>query len=234
MHVYFNSARGLREAQKAGVPLDAPQVIYSGIDLSLFPYRPRRPLASSLKLLLPGRVVEYKGVHDAIVALGILERLLPHVEISLHIVGPCVDEAYGARIQKQISDLRLQDKVTFTDLVTHDQMSQIYQEADICLLPTHQIEGLSRVPLEAMASGTVIIASGNEGSQELINDGVTGLLVPVASPDAIAQSIERMYRNPDLYVQLAENGRHSIEESFTIDRAVDEIEALLTKAWAEE
>ncbi len=231
MTLYFNSHYGPERARAAGVPVEKnPRVIYSGINLGLWAYRPRESLGSPLRLVAPGRVTEIKGIHDAIMALARVETLVPGYPFHLRVVGPLVDPTYHARLVKLTQDLDLANHVSFEGPVAANRMPIMYREADICLFPSRQMEGLSRVPLEAMASGAVVITAGNEGSAEYIRNGETGFLVNGSNPEETAGVIKMLYDNPDLYARVARRARQEVEEHFTLDRAVDQIEMVLRSA----
>ena len=81
-----------------------------------------------------------------------------------------------------------------------------------------------------MASGTVVVAAGNEGSSELVQNGETGLLVPAGDSTAIAQAIAQLHSNPQQYMHISVQAREAVEKEFSIDRVVDKIEQLLVEA----
>jgi len=75
-------------------------------------------------------------------------------------------------------------------------------------------EGLSKALLEALSCGRPIVATDVPGCREVVISGVTGYLVPVRNPDAIANRLERLCRNRELRVEMGLAGRRLAEEKF--------------------
>jgi phosphatidylinositol alpha-1,6-mannosyltransferase len=107
-----------------------------------------------------------------------------------------------------------------------------YRAADVFVLPTRTAEGFGLVLMEAAASGVPSIATDSGAPREVVDDGVTGLLVPPGAPDALASAITKLYRSPEL---LSEMGRAALARSasFTWDRSIDTLERVLKEAAAE-
>jgi colanic acid/amylovoran biosynthesis glycosyltransferase len=79
-------------------------------------------------------------------------------------------------------------------------------------------DGLPTVLLEAMALGTPCVSTSVTGIPEVINDGVTGLMVPQRDPAALAVAIESLLEDPDLRVRLAGRARRLVEAEFDAHR----------------
>jgi glycosyltransferase involved in cell wall biosynthesis len=85
-------------------------------------------------------------------------------------------------------------------------MPDVYRQGDVLLLPSF-VEGLARVVLEAMASGLVVIATPNTGAEDLIEDGVSGWIVPIRDADAIAERLHELASKPDLRARMGQAAR---------------------------
>ncbi|MDH7516027.1 MAG: glycosyltransferase family 4 protein [Bacteroidota bacterium] len=96
----------------------------------------------------------------------------------------------------------------------------------ILVVPSLGLEGLPMVILEAGLSGTAVIASATEGVPEIIEDGVTGLLVPPGNAQALHTAIERLRTEPELRTRLAENLSERVAREFTVERMADETDAV--------
>jgi len=83
-------------------------------------------------------------------------------------------------------------------------------------------EGVSITILEAMAAGVPIVATAVGGTPEVLADACTGLLVSSRAPDALASAIIRLAQDPALRARLRSAARRRLEQSFTIDRMVDD------------
>jgi glycosyltransferase involved in cell wall biosynthesis len=90
-------------------------------------------------------------------------------------------------------------------------------DVDLFVLPS-LYEGLGVAVLEAMASGKAVVASRVGGLAESILDGQTGLLVPPRAPEALADAITRVVREPSLGRELGRKGRARVLEQFTLEQ----------------
>lgn len=106
-----------------------------------------------------------------------------------------------------------------------DRVREIYNSAAVWLLPS-RTEGLPGPVLEAMACGAVVISSDNEGSLEVIEDGVSGLIVKTGDLDAFMAAIRRVLADEALRAHLAEGGLATARR-FSWDRAAEKMDAFL-------
>jgi glycosyltransferase involved in cell wall biosynthesis len=98
----------------------------------------------------------------------------------------------------------------------------ILSQLSISVLPSLS-EGLSNVLIESLAAGIPSVATAVGGNGEVVDDGVTGLLVPPSDPPRLAAAIERILIDPDLAARFGKAGRRRYEEKFTIDRMVQQM-----------
>jgi len=89
--------------------------------------------------------------------------------------------------------------------------------ADIFLFPTERDEAAPLVPLEAMAAGLPVVASDIGGGAELIENGTSGVLVPPAAVDPLAQAIDSLLADDALRRRMGEAARERIVERYTIE-----------------
>jgi glycosyltransferase involved in cell wall biosynthesis len=94
--------------------------------------------------------------------------------------------------------------------IDRDELARVYASADICVLPS-QTETLGLVALEAMASGTAVIAADAGGFRETMHSGENGLLADASDPRAFAHAIVRLCRDAELRRRLADAGRRTAE-----------------------
>jgi len=225
MKVYFNCNSSLEYAQDGGVPLTDAQVIYSGINIVKFPFRMRERINLPVTIMVPGRIKPAKGTKDAIYLVK--ELVKRGVNVELVIVGRVQSEEYFAEVMRLIDLNALHEKVKYLPMLPQNELAVFYQSADICFVPSYFKTGLSRVPLEGMASGCVVLTYGNEGSREIIQNGKTGFIVPEGNVFFAADVIERMIQNPDKYKKIIQDARLRIEKEHSFDRYIDLIEAYL-------
>jgi glycosyltransferase involved in cell wall biosynthesis len=102
---------------------------------------------------------------------------------------------------------------------------ELLSELDIFVLPSTS-EGFPLVALEAMAAGRPSVLTRCGGPQEVVDDGVTGYLVPPRDSAALANKICELLNNPERAVTFARNARTKVESSFTIEKMIHDYEAL--------
>jgi D-inositol-3-phosphate glycosyltransferase len=175
------------------------------------------------RLLWVGRVIGEKGIETAIKALSSLPP-----GTTLDIVGPS-EPAYRQHLEALAATLGVASGLSFS-LASRQQMRHRYQQADVTLFTSmieHEAFGL--VPLEAMASGCPVIATGVGGSGEYCLDGVNCMRVSPGDPTALAHAVQHLAQSRDLRWHLVEGGRRTASP-FTLDRQAAGIERSLLAA----
>ena len=150
-------------------------------------------------------------------------RAIPYVrdefpEACFVIVG---DGQQRPELERLTAELDLNSCVLF--LGQRDDVPQILPLFDVFVLPSVK-EGLPYALLEAMAAAKPVVATAVGGVPEVVVDGQTGLLVPPRDPEALAQAIITLLRNPGRARAMGEAGRQRVLEHFTVERMVAETE----------
>ena len=102
---------------------------------------------------------------------------------------------------------------------------ELLSEVAISVLPSLS-EALPNVVLESMAAGVPVVATRVGGNPEVVEEGVTGLLVPPQDPAALAKAICRLLENPELASRYGRAGKQRIAEQFSLERMVRQTETL--------
>jgi glycosyltransferase involved in cell wall biosynthesis len=134
-----------------------------------------------------------------------------------------IDPIIAKPLFASIKRLGLQDRFLFLGFRT--DVPEFLSELDVFVLPSVS-EGFPLVALEAMASARPIIVTRSGGPQEIIEDGKTGLLVPPADPDALAEKICELLGNPERAAVLARAARAKLVSTFTLERMIRDYERL--------
>jgi glycosyltransferase involved in cell wall biosynthesis len=113
-----------------------------------------------------------------------------------------------------VAELGLEDRVTFSGRVSREELVRLYSRSELMVSPS-LYEGFGLPAAEAMACGTAVVATTAGAFPEVIEDGVTGLLVPPADAAALADAIARLMNDAALRRRMGEAGRARIEEHFT-------------------
>lgn len=162
-------------------------------------------------LLYVGRIEPLKGLETLIRAIANLKAsdALDQFPFCLTIIGgdpdagPEMISSEMARIKNLCQELGLADLVIFLGKQDQDQLAYYYSAADIVIMPSHY-ESFGMVALEAMACGTPVVASQVGGLGFLVQDGITGFVVPDGEPDALSERLYRLICEPDLRQRMGD------------------------------
>jgi glycogen(starch) synthase len=232
MTTYFNCEFNKKRHEDAGVPVrNNARVIHSGVDLKLFSFKAGRRTQDGARLVVPGRVVDNKGLMDALKAVHLLARVQPKPRLELEFVGPVQDEGYRRDLEKETERLGLKQNVTFSRMLPYEKMHTAYHGADFCLMLSPW-ESFSRILLEAMACGSVLITTAAGGGREIVRHGENAILVPGAAPERIADEVTKLLASDADYRRIQQSARRYVEENHDFASYVDKVEALLVEAAA--
>jgi glycosyltransferase involved in cell wall biosynthesis len=183
-------------------------------------------------VLYAGRLERNKGAETMRTAIPILLRRFPSLEFR--IVGSDGLDRDGQSWRQKILDsldAAQRTKVRFEEM-TRTDLVQAYQEAAVCILPSTW-ENSSYTLLEAMACATPVVACNSGGSPELIENGVSGFLIPVNNSDALVSRVAELLAEPSLRKSMGDNARRRIEESFSVERVLPKMIAAYDYAIAQ-
>ena len=136
--------------------------------------------------------------------------------VGLQVIGDGPELEMLVRHSQQ---LKIDERVQFMGSVGHDTVFAFLREADAFVLNS-LYEGFAHVIPEAMLAGTPVIATAVGGTPELVEDGVTGLLVPPASPEALAAAIGRVRDDKVLREELSRCAREKVERELSVEAAI--------------
>jgi glycosyltransferase involved in cell wall biosynthesis len=187
-----------RHAHGLGLGLRRTGIAHSGIDPAFLDPAPERPW--TWRLLYVGRLDARKGVATAVQALSHLPR-----DARLEIVGGW-DATEEQRLRDLARELGVAERVAFAGQRTRGELAAAYAAADAVVFPVVWAEPWGLVPLEAMAQGRPVVATGRGGSAEYLRDGENCLLFEAEDPVALAAALERLAGDPGLRGRLREGG----------------------------
>lgn len=165
--------------------------------------------ADATLVLAVGRLTEQKGHSYLLQAIPDILAAHPGTVFAFAGEGPLHDS-----LMEQAKELTASESVRFLGL--RRDVPRLLQAADIFVLPSLW-EGMSMALLEAMGAGLPVVASKVEGTAELVSDGMDGLLVPPADPDALASAIIRLLGDKELRTRLGRTARGKIAHDFSIE-----------------
>jgi glycosyltransferase involved in cell wall biosynthesis len=144
------------------------------------------------RLLFVGGIEERKGLETLVHALKHVKADIPGVQ--LHIVGGVRKIRYHQKVEELIKELGLQDQVRFLGRLPDVSLMKEYAEAAVFILPSKE-ESQGIVLIEAMATGTPVIATNSGGMPYLVEDGRNGFLVSVGDSQAMADRISVLLKD---------------------------------------
>lgn len=219
-------------------------IVPPGVDTDRFHPLPRWEAAAALRqpddshlLLFVGRLEPLKGVDTIVHALASLRDTHPVLFkcVRFMIVGGDLADPLDrefARLRQLVHELALDRQVEFVGAKGQELLPYYYALASALLMPS-DYESFGMVALEAMASGTPVIASEVGGLAFLVQDGVTGFLVPVREPQVLADRIARLLVNPAL-LEAMRSAAVQVAEQYTWPVIVDRLLVVFEEARADQ
>ena len=202
-----------------GVPAARAVVVNEGIDLERVDAAPPGNLHEELWLPrhapIVGNVaalVPHKGQRHLIDAAAIVVRQVPDARFVIAGEGEL-----RSALERQIRDRHLEKHVMLLgfrpDVLSLQKVFDVFVMSSVT-------EGLGTSLLDAMACGKPVVATAAGGIPEVVEDGLTGLLVPTRDPESMAAAIIRLLNDPDLRRQMGAAGILSVRERFSVERMV--------------
>jgi glycosyltransferase involved in cell wall biosynthesis len=165
------------------------------------------------EILYTGVLIPRKGVHHLINAFACLAQ--DFFQARLVIAGREEDKIYAAELKQQVKRLGLDGHVQFVGDMPQTELATWMHRAGVFVLPSIS-EGLGRVVIEAMATGTPVIGSHVGGIPEMVHDGATGFLVPPKDEAALAEKIRWVFEQPERTREMERDARAFAEKFFSM------------------
>jgi glycosyltransferase involved in cell wall biosynthesis len=228
-HVVVNAIAVEQVLLRQGYDPSRISVVPNGIDTTRF----RNACATSAlrrELEVPerarlvvvvSRLNRLKGIEYFLDAAALLRHRFPDVRYL--IVGDSISQAYRDELQARAAALGLGECVRFTGF--RGDVPALLSEASVSVLPSLS-EGLSNVVLETMAAGVPVVATSVGGTPEMVEEGVTGMLVAPRDSVALAEAIGAMLADPARAAAIGRAGREQVARRYSLEAMVRGTEAL--------
>ena len=192
------------------------EVVHCGVDTDRYAWRGPGERAPD-RVVCVASLFEKKGHLDLIDALGLLAERRPGIVLELVGDGPERD-----RIVERARERGVAERVSLLGALSAEDVRARLAEARAFALPSIRLpsgrmEGIPVALMEAMASGVPVVATRISGIPELVQDGVTGLLVEPHDPAGLAAALDSLLSDETLAAELALNGRRLVEGSFNLE-----------------
>ena len=232
LHITFHRAAAVHcvseaiknEAMKYGLNPRKAWVIRPAVDPHFFYPANKRDQREKdvFKLISVGSLIWRKGYEYALTAVRLL---VDHgVPVYYEIIG---DGPERKRVLYTIHDLELDEHVRLVGQLSPRKVRDHLQAADVFVLSSLS-EGISNAVLEAMACGLPVVTTDSGGMREAVWNGVEGYVVPVRNPEAMKNALLRLWKNPDLRVEMGVRARKRILHEFTLERQISSFLKLYT------
>ncbi|MBF2013751.1 MAG: glycosyltransferase [Rivularia sp. T60_A2020_040] len=196
----------------------------SGLDCNKFPFAFRYPSADGkIRIATTGRLVEKKGIEYAIRAVAQLAKT--HSNLEYNIIG---DGELKFELQQLIDELNVGNIVNLVGWKNEQEIREILDISHLFIAPSvTAADGNQDAPInvlkEAMAMGLPVISTYHGGIPELVEDGVSGYLVPERDTDALAQKLGYLLEHPESWTEMGQAGRNYVEKHYDLHTLNDQL-----------
>ena len=194
------------------------RIIHCGIEPARYEDEPAQQ-QDGLRLLFVGRLAAIKGLRVLFESLEAVRKTFPDVTLTL--IGDGEERAFAEKEAKRLGH------VTLLGFQSQAGVSEALAKSDALVLPSFA-EGVPVVLMEAMAAGKPVIATRVAGVSELVEDGVSGHLVPPGSPEHLTDAIHALAEDADKRLKMGQRGRDVVREDFDVTKEAARILAVLS------
>ncbi len=192
------------------------RLIPRSVDLDKFKFRERRVGQSSFTVSMVGRITPLKGHSFFLEAMAKVIRQMPYVRVRIIGDAPGNKRAYKDRLLLLTRRLGISEKVEF--LGNRADIPHLLDESDVLVLSTVTHEAFGRVIVEAQAVGVPVVVTKVGGVVDIVEHEKTGLVVLPRDPDAIANAVMRIIKEPKLTDAMIVAARKRVEERYTLEQ----------------
>ena len=212
-----------QHALRAGAPEQAVRIVFNGTDLRRFSpdpsgSKPVDPRFGPRMIFACRQLFPRKGIRFLIEAVAQLTPRFP--DLHLVLAGDGFERADLVRLAEQLG---IADRVTFLGWVPNTALPPYYRAAAISVIPSLE-EGFGIPAAEAMGCETAVVATDAGGLPEVVEHGVTGLVVPRGDAGALAGAIAELLDDPARRQQMGLAGRARALRHFDWDRTAEQLE----------
>ncbi len=173
---------------------------------------------------LIGRISPWKGQHIFVRAAALVHQKFPNARFF--IVGSALfgEAEYEREVRSLVENIGIPDLVTFTGF--RSDVLNVIAEMDLIVHASTMGEPFGLVIIEGMAAGKPVIATNGGGVPEIVEDGKTGILVPMGDAQAMATAIGKVLADPALALDMGARGKERVRGHFTIEHTARKVEAV--------
>ncbi|MEM8641769.1 MAG: glycosyltransferase [Cyanobacteria bacterium P01_G01_bin.54] len=207
------------------VPLsawDKLKIVHCGVDPELF--KPVVHEGEGYRLLYVGRLSAAKGLPILLESLVSLRSQYPKLQLT--VVGDGEDRAELEALSHQ---LELDEVVNYVGYKSQTEVREVMQQTDVFVLPSFA-EGVPVALMEAMAAQVPVVTTRIAGVAELVDDGVSGYVIPPGNKTALREAIAALLSSPERRNQFGQAGRAKVEREFNIKHEANRLYEIMHAA----
>jgi glycosyltransferase involved in cell wall biosynthesis len=208
----------------SGIDADSSiRIVHDGCEVEISPDA-KTDGWTKARIGLIGRISPWKGQDIFIKAASLLRERHPKVKFEI-IGAPLFSEQdYEASLHEMCESLQLNDYVDFVGFV--ENVRSRIARLDIVVHASTTGEPFGQVIIEGMAEQKPVVATNGGGVPEIVEDGVTGILVPMGDATGMAEAIDYLLQHPGEAAAMGLRGRQRVEQYFTIQKTARMVEAV--------
>lgn len=178
---------------------------------------------SKLKLIFLGNLMTEKGIFELLQALKSLQEKNIFIPTALY---GSLDKKLKSKILSFVESLG--DQVCYKGIVTGLEKKKAFLNNNVFILPSYN-EGMPLAILEAMATGNLIISTDLPGLKDILITRENSFLIPAKNVDAIEKTLEKIYHNPAVYIEICKQNYTYVLETFSEEKFNTKLTAILNK-----
>lgn len=183
----------------------------SGVDIEQF--HSRQVTVDVVNVALVSRLLTEKGIEEYVTAVKLLKQM--GLNFNAFLVGEPDDENLASICSKQLLEWNAEGFVNCLGRI--DDVAQFWPKMQIGVLPSYYAEGIPKCLIEAASCGLPIVTTNTPGCNEIVADGVNGILVPPKSVKELADALEKLILDASLRKKMGAAGRKKVEQEFSND-----------------
>lgn len=212
-------------------PLGRYSIVTGGVDPKIFAPSTRASLnGETTQVLYVGWMIKEKGVYDLLEAAALIKN--EGLKFQIRLIGPLFDQE--PQLRKVVAAANLEDCVNIVGTVSKEGgVAAEYQAADLFVLPSYA-EGFPNSILEAMAAGLPVVATAVGAVPEIVDDEITGLLVPPGDPAKLAAALSMLIKDSSSRQKMSQAARRKVLTNYTLDHSVASYQRLFGRLHRED
>lgn len=210
-------------AEEAGKYTDRPFAITPfGVDMNLFSPEKRNRTDGTFVIGVVKSLMPIYGIDILLRAAAMLVKEHPEMNLRVKIAG---DGPQKAELKALAGELGIAEITEFMGRISQEECANVYANLDAAVIPSVRYESFGVAAVEAQACGTPVIVSDVGGLMETAGDA--GIVVPRQNPEAVAEAVWKLYKDPELRRKMGEAGRKHVLENYELNQCFGKIEKLL-------